>query len=97
LAKGGKPTSPELPQRIAAKHAAILATSAPDPMSEQQQTLFDRIVAQCPDAMLLRNLSLDSRQALTSSEGWRLESWIEVVKQSLPYSPVIALAVGPTP
>jgi transposase len=62
-------------------------------MSEQQQTLFDRIVAQCPDAMLLRNLSLDFRQALTSSEGWRVEAWIEVAKQCQ-YSPLVRLAYG---
>ena len=91
--KTGKPTSPQLPQRIAPKHAAILATSAPDPLSEQQQTLFDRIVAQCPDAMLLRNLSLDFRQALTGSEGWRVEAWIEVAKQCQ-YGPLVRLAYG---
>jgi transposase len=62
-------------------------------MSEQQQTLFDRIVAQCPDAMLLRNLALDFRQALTSSETWRMEAWIEVVKQCQ-YGPLVRLAYG---
>ena len=91
--KTGKPTSPQLPQHIAPKHAAILATSGPDQMSEQQQTLFDRIVAQCPDAMLLRNLSLDFRQALTSSEAWRMEAWIEVAKQCQ-YGPLVRLAYG---
>jgi transposase len=91
--KTGKPASPEVPQRIAPKHAAILATSAADQMSEQQQTLFDRIVAQCPDAMLLRNLALDFRQALTSSETWRMEAWIEVVKQCQ-YGPLVRLAYG---
>jgi hypothetical protein len=45
--KTGKPISPQLPQRIAPKHAPILATSAADQMSEQQQALFEPIVAQC--------------------------------------------------
>jgi transposase len=91
--KTGKPTSPEAPQRIAPKHAAILATRAADQMTEQQQTLFDRIAAQCPDAILLRNFALDFRQALASSEAWRMEAWIEVAKQS-PFGPLVRLAYG---
>jgi transposase len=91
--KTGKPTSPEAPQRIAPKHAAILATRAADQMTEQQQVLFDRITAQCPDAILLRHLALDFRQALASSEAWRMEAWIDVAKQS-PYGPLVRLAYG---
>jgi transposase len=91
--KTGKPKSPQGPQRIAPRHAAILATRAADQMTEQQQLLFDRIAAQCPDAILLRYLALDFRQALTSSESGPMEAWIQVAKQC-PYGPLVRLAYG---
>jgi transposase len=78
--KTGKPTSPQAPERIAPKHAAILATRAADQMTEEQQKLFDRIAARCPDAIPLRNLALDFRRALSSSESWRMELWIELAQ-----------------
>jgi len=49
------------PERIAPKHAAILASRAPDKITEEQQSLFDRLVINCPDLIRLRSLALDSR------------------------------------
>ena len=37
------------PEKIAPKHAAILVTRAADKITNEQQTLLDRIMAQCPD------------------------------------------------
>ena len=77
----GKPTDVQTPQRIAPKHAAILATRAADQVTEEQQKLFDRIAKQCPDAVPLRQLSIDFRDALSSSEAWRMQGWIELAKR----------------
>ena len=77
----GIPTDVQTPQRIAPKHAAILATRAADQVTEEQQKLFDRIAKQCPDAVPLRQLSIDFRDALSSSEAWRMQGWIELAKR----------------
>jgi transposase len=39
------------------------------------------IANQCPDAVPLRQFSIDFRDALSSSEAWRMEGWIELVKR----------------
>src|SRR5215204_5512858 len=91
--KAGKSTSPQAPQRIAPKHAAILATRAADQLTEEQQTLFDRIAVQCPDAIPLRTFALDFRQALSSSEAWRMEVWVELAKRCQ-FSPLVRFAYG---
>lgn len=89
----GKPKSPLAPQRIAPKHAAILATHSADQMTEVQQKLFDRIGTCCPDALLLRSLALDFREALASCEAWRMVAWTELAKRS-PLGPVVRFAYG---
>jgi transposase len=77
----GKPTAAQSPQCIAPKHAAILATRTADQITEEQQKLYDKIAKQCPDAVPLRQFSLDFRDALSSSEAWRMEGWIELAKR----------------
>jgi len=52
--KTGKAASPEAPQRIALKHAAILVTRPADQMKDEQQQLFNHIAMQCPDVIHLR-------------------------------------------
>jgi transposase len=79
--KTGNPTSPEAPQRIAPKHAAILVTRPPDRMSTEQQQLFDRISNECPDVVPLRRISLAFREALTSHEGEKMQQWIDRTKR----------------
>ncbi len=53
----GKAASPKGPERIAPKHAAILVTRAAEKMTDEQQQLLDRILAQCPDVFALRQLA----------------------------------------
>jgi transposase len=91
--KTGKPTAPKAPQRIAPKHAAILATRTADQMTEEQRMLFDRIAVQCPDAIPLRNFALHFQQALSSSEAWRMELWIELAKRCQ-FGPLVRFAYG---
>lgn len=79
--KTGNPTSPEAPQRIAPKHAAILVTRPPERMSTEQQQLFDRITNECPDVVPLRRISLAFREALTSQEGEKMQQWIDRTKR----------------
>jgi transposase len=77
----GMPGAAQTAQRIAPKHAAILATRAADQVTDEQQKLFDKIANQCPDAVPLRQLSIGFRDALSSSEAWRMEGWIELAKR----------------
>lgn len=88
--KGARPTAPE---RIAPKHAAILATRAVDKITEDQQRLFDRIANHCPDAIELRNTTLAFRTALSADSATPLRLWIEGAKRS-PFGPVVRLAHG---
>jgi transposase len=53
-----KATSPNAPQRVAPKHAAILVTRAADQITDEQQRLLDRITIQCPDVIDLRRIAL---------------------------------------
>ena len=77
----GIPTRAQTAQRIAPKHAAILATRAADQVTDEQKKLFDKVAKQCPDAVPLRQFSIDFRDALSSSEAWRMEGWIELAKR----------------
>lgn len=88
-----KSRSPQAPQRIAPRHAAILATRTADQITKDQQTLFDRIAKQCPDAIHLRNSALDFRRALSSSESWQMEVWIELTKRCR-FGPLVRFAHG---
>jgi len=56
--KKGKTTSPQAPQRISPKHAAILVTRPADKISDEQLQLLNRIETQCPDVIDLRKISL---------------------------------------
>ncbi len=48
---GVRPSKAASPQRVAPKHAAILAAQAPEKFTPEQQTLFDRLAACCPDLL----------------------------------------------
>ncbi|MDH4302331.1 MAG: hypothetical protein OEV51_09655, partial [Nitrospira sp.] len=50
----GKRASATAPQRVAPKHAAILAAKPLDDLTPEQKTLFDRLVGGCPDLIPLR-------------------------------------------
>ena len=73
----GKAASPKAPERIAPKHAAILVTRRVDQMNDEQQQLFDRIVAQCPEVFDLRQPALGFRAARMAEESTQLRHWIE--------------------
>lgn len=91
--KTGKPTSPEAPQRISPKHAAILVTRPADQISDQQQQLLDRIEKQCPEVIELRKISLGFRTALTADDSNQLRRWVEGAKHS-EFGSVVRFAYG---
>jgi transposase len=91
--KTGKTASPQAPERIAPKHAAILVTRPADHMSNEQQQLFDRIMAQCPEVFDLRQIALGFREALRADESTQLRQWIERAKRC-EFGPVVRFAYG---
>jgi transposase len=91
--KGGKRSRPNAPERISPKHTATLVTRAVDQMTEVQQRLFDRISAQCPDVIELRQMALAFRAALTGGDAAKLRLWIEGARRC-EYAPVVRLAYG---
>lgn len=91
--KTGKPTSPELPQRISPKHAAILVTRPADKINDEQQQLLDRIETQCPEVIDLRKISLGFRAALAGDDSNQLRGWVEGAKHS-EFGPVVRFAYG---
>jgi transposase len=88
-----KATSPKAPERVAPRHAAILVTRPADKLSDEQRQLLDRIVAQCPEVVVLRKLSLDFRDALAADESTQLRQWVETAKRC-EFGPVVRFAYG---
>ena len=91
--KTGKPTSPEVPQRISPKHAAILVTRPADNINDEQQQLLDRIEMQCPEVIDLRKISLAFRAALAGDDSNQLRGWVEGAKHS-EFGPVVRFVYG---
>jgi hypothetical protein len=91
--KGGKTSRPNAPERISPKHAAILVTRAADQMTEAQQHLFDRISAQCPDVIELRQMALAFRTALTGGDAAKFRLWVEGARHC-EYGSVVRFAYG---
>jgi transposase len=91
--KTGKAKSPEAPQRISPKHAAILVTRPADKINDEQKQLLDRIEAQCPEVIDLRKISLGFRAALAGDDSNHLRGWVEGAKHS-EFGPVVRFAYG---
>jgi transposase len=91
--KTGKATSPDAPQRISPKHAALLVTRPADKINDEQQQLLDRIQTQCPEIVDLRNISLGFRAALVADDSSQLRRWVEGAKHS-EFGPVVRFAYG---
>jgi transposase len=91
--KTGNAASPKSPQRVAPKHAAILVTRPANEMTDEQQQLFDRLEAQCPEIRDLRYLALSFRDALTADESSQMKQWIARAKHCQ-FGPVVRFAYG---
>jgi transposase len=91
--KTGRATSPNAPERVSPKHAAILVTRPADQMKDEQQQLFDRIATQCPEVIDLRKIALGFRAGLTADDSTQLRLWIEEAKHS-EFGAVVRFAYG---
>ncbi|MBC7928912.1 MAG: transposase, partial [Bryobacteraceae bacterium] len=58
---GRRPLKTNAPERIAPKHAAILVARRSGDLTEEQQSLLDRLMANCPEVIRLRAIALDFR------------------------------------
>jgi transposase len=91
-ARGGRPKTNTL-ERIAPKHAAILIARTPDAITEEQESLLDRLIANCPDTIRLRAIALDFRQALAGNDRTVLHTWIARVKHC-EFGPLVRFSYG---
>jgi len=91
--KTGKAARPNAPERIAPHHAAILVTRPADRMSDSQQQLFERIMAQCPDVFDLRRIALSFRASLKADDSSQLRQWIAAARRC-EFGPVVRFAYG---
>ena len=90
---GRQLAKPGMPERIAPKHAAILTARAPDKLSEEQQTLLDRLMINCPDIIRLRDLALGFRDSLKGHDGAVMQQWINQVKHC-EFGPLVRFGYG---
>jgi transposase len=79
--------------RIAPKHAAILACRPTERLSEQQRTLFEQVAVNCPSIRSMRFLALDFREAITNNDRDGMLHWIRTAAQS-GFGPLVRFAYG---
>jgi transposase len=90
---GSRLSAKNAPQRIAPKHAAILAARTPEKLTTDQQALLDRLAVQCPDIVQLRSIALEFRDVLATHDGCALRRWIQETKRCR-FGPVVRFAYG---
>ena len=91
--KGGRPSKASAPERVAPKHAAILAARQPEKFTPEQQVLFDRLVKCCPDLLPIRKIALAFRDVFANSDSAALLSWIQDTKKCR-FGPLVRFAYG---
>jgi transposase len=79
--------------RIAPKHAAILACRPAERLSEQPRTLLEQVAINCPSLRSMRFLALDFREAISSNERDGMLHWIRTAAQS-GFGPLARFAYG---
>jgi transposase len=79
--------------RIAPKHAAILACRPTERLSEQQRTLFEQVAVNCPSIRSMRFLALDFREAIATRDKDGMLHWIRTATQS-GIGPLVRFAYG---
>lgn len=81
------------PERIAPKHAAILACKPSDRLSDQQKILLEQVSANCPTLQSLRALALEFQDAIASNDRDGMVHWVRTAAQS-GIGPLIRFAYG---
>lgn len=90
---GGRQRNAGQSQRVAPKHAAILAGQPADRLTPEQTELFDRLVKACPDLIELRNIALTFRDVFSTADSAALFEWIQVTKRCC-FGPLVRFAYG---
>jgi transposase len=90
---GRRPPKTNAPERVAPKHAAILVARRSDDLTQEQQSLLDRLTANCPDVIRLRAIALEFREALAGDDGAVLHKWIAKVKHC-EFGPLVRFGYG---
>jgi hypothetical protein len=68
--------------RIAPKHAALLACRPTERLSQQQRNLFEQVPVNCPSIRSMRFLALDFREVITRKDRDAMLHWIRTTTQS---------------
>lgn len=79
--KTGKAERRAASNKVAPKHAAILACKRADKLSDEQRTLLSQLVNHCPTLGLMRVLAQDFREALFGNDSVRMMDWIRNAMQ----------------
>ena len=79
--------------RIAPRHAAVLVTKPADRLTEEQESILNRLSATCPELPGMRALALEFRTALASNNGYEMRWWIQNAKQC-GIGPLVRFAFG---
>lgn len=79
--------------RVAPRHAAILACRPAERLSEQQKLLLDKVAVNCPTIRWMHNLAMDFREAISSKDKDGMLNWIWTAAHS-GIGPVVRFAYG---
>ena len=79
--------------RVAPRHAAILACRPAERLSEPQRALLERVAINCPSIRWMRNLAMDFREAMSSKDRDGMLNWMRTAAHS-GIGPVVRFAYG---
>lgn len=77
-----KPEQRKGPKRIAPRHAAMLACKPVDRLTEEQLTVFNQLLVNCPMLGFMRVLAEEFRTALFGNDASKMRDWIHTAIQS---------------
>ena len=77
-----KPEQRKGPKRIAPRHAAMLACKPVDRLTEEQLTVYNQLLVNCPMLGLMRVLAEEFRTALFGNDASKMRDWIHTAIQS---------------
>lgn len=79
--------------KIAPRQAAVLVSKSADRLTDEQQSILNRLSATCPLLPGMRALALEFRAALASNNGYEMRWWIQNAKQC-GIGPLVRFAFG---
>lgn len=92
-ARSRTPAKKKKIDRLAPRHAAILACRPTERLSEQQRTLFEQVAENCPSIRSMRALAMDFRDAMANKDSDGMLHWIRTTTRS-GIGPLVRFAYG---